>query len=217
VTGLIVSPETFDRQMSFLKRHKYNIVPLETLANLIKEKEKIPPKTVAITLDDGYRDNYTNAFPILKKYNLPATIFIIVEEVGRPLGDRLSWGEIKIMQDSGIITFGSHTLGPTPLINIKSDEELKRQIFDSKRVLEEKLGREVRLFSYPEGMFNAKIRQMVIEAGYTCAVATNPGKYYPDDDIFALKRIRISERAKNMFVFAVETSGLYTFMKEYNK
>jgi peptidoglycan/xylan/chitin deacetylase (PgdA/CDA1 family) len=215
--GLVVSDKTFERQMRFLKTHNYNVLPLESAASLIGLKKRIPPKTVAITLDDGYKDNYTYAFPILKKYNLPATMFIIVNEVGRPQSDRLSWDEIKIMQASGIITFGSHALGPEPLINIKSEEEIKKQIFDSKRILEERLGGKVNVFSYPEGRFTGYIRQLVMDAGYKLAVATNPGKDYPSDDAFALKRLRISENTRNMFVFAIESSGFYTLMKEHKR
>lgn len=215
VNRLAVKNTTFARQMDFLKKHHYNVLPLEELAALLKEKKKLPPKAISITFDDGYKDNFTYAFGILKKYNLPATMFIIVNEVGR--FDRLSWEEIKIMQNSGLVVFGSHTVGPEPLINIKSKEELKKQIFDSKRILEEKLGTKIRLFSYPEGRFNEEIRQLVIDAGYIASVATNPGKNYPDDDIFALKRLRISENSANMFIFAVETSGFYTFMKEWRR
>lgn len=213
--ALIVSPEVFERQVRFLKTHKYNVIPLEELAALIKEKNKIPPKTLAITLDDGYRDNYTYAFPILKKYHIPAKIFIIVQEVGRP--DRLSWSEIKEMLVSGVITFGSHTLSPEPLVNIKSQAERKRQIFDSKKVLQEKLGVSINSFSYPEGLFDQNIKQLVIDAGYKAAVATTTGLDYPADDIYLLKRLRISENAGNLFIFAAEISGYYTYMKEYKK
>lgn len=210
---IAVSAQTFERQMRFLKKHHYNVLPLESVATLIKERKKIPSKTIAITFDDGYKDNYIYAFPILKKYNLPATIFIITDEVGR--ADRLSWDEIKTMQDSGIITFGSHTLGPEPLINIKSEQDLKKQIFDSKKILEEKLGRQIGAFSYPAGRFNDRIRQLVMTAGYKLAVATNPGKKFADDDIFALKRLRISANCNNLFIFWVETSGYYNFMREH--
>lgn len=213
MSRLIVSVQSFERQMHFLKKHNYNILSLESVADLIRNKKKIPPHTIAITFDDGYKDNYAYAFPILKKYHLPATIFIIVNEVGRP--DRLSWDEIKIMQDSGIITMGSHAIGPEPLINIKSESELKNQIFNAKKILEEKLLREVNLFSYPEGRFNDKIRQLVIEAGYKAAVATSPGKKFANDDIFALKRLRISPTANNLFVFWIETSGYYNFIREH--
>jgi len=210
---IAVSPATFERQMRFLKVHHYNVLPLESLAVLIKERKKIPSKAIAITFDDGYKDNYIYAFPILKKYNLPATLFIITDEVNR--ADRLSWDEIKEMQGSGIITFGSHALGPEPLINIKSEQDLKKQIFDSKKILEEKLGRRINAFSYPEGRFNNRIRQLVMTAGYKLAVATNPGKRFANDDIFALKRLRISANAHNLFVFWIETSGYYNFMREH--
>lgn len=214
---LAVTPVTFERQMHFLKSHRYNVIPLSSLVELIRNNQKIPRKTIVITFDDGYKDNYVYAFPILKKYNLPATIFIIIQEVDRPQNDRLNWQEIQSMQDSRIIDFGSHALGPEPLVNIQSEPELKRQIFEPKKILLEKLGRPVELFSYPGGMFNPKIKQLVIEAGYRGAVATNPGEGSADCDVFALKRLRISENAANMFVFYIESSGYYTFFKEQKK
>ncbi|MFH1355270.1 MAG: polysaccharide deacetylase family protein [Candidatus Omnitrophota bacterium] len=212
---LAVSVVSFERQMSFLRRFNYNIVPLEGLARMIKEKRKIPPRTVAITFDDGNKEDYLYAFPILRKYSIPATIFLIVNEVGRPRQDKLTWEQVRMMQDSGLITVGSHCLGPEPLINLGSVEELENEIFGSKRALEDLLGREVNLFSYPEGRFNSKIRQLVIDAGYDLAVATNPGKKIPNADLFALKRLRISASSDNLFVFWIETSGFYNFIREH--
>lgn len=211
---LTVSVETFQRQMRFLKERHYNVVPLEELAALVREKKKIPRNTLAITFDDGYVDNYTYAFPILKKYNLPATLFIIVNEVGRPQNDRLDWAQIKEMRDSGLVVIGSHTLGPEPLTKIKSETAVKNEIFESKKILENKLAGRVNSFSYPEGRFNEKIRQLVVDAGYTQAVVTSPGKKFPGDDVFLLKRLRISETTKNMFVFWFEITGYYNFIKE---
>ncbi|MGD0336688.1 MAG: polysaccharide deacetylase family protein [Candidatus Omnitrophota bacterium] len=215
--ALIVSPQTFDRQMHFLKSHHYNVVPLEYLATLIRYKKNIPPKTIAITFDDGYKDNYVYAFPILKKYNLPATIFLIVNEIGRPQQDRLNWEEIKIMQDSGLITFGSHTLTHPYLPELNSEPELKREISDSKKILEGRLGKNVDSFCYPSGSFNDKVRNLVIRSGYKTAVVSNPGKRFPNDDVFILKRLRISENSRNMFIFAEESSGFYTFIKDLKK
>jgi peptidoglycan/xylan/chitin deacetylase (PgdA/CDA1 family) len=212
---LTVSAQAFERQMRFLKERKFNVLTLEELGGLISGKKRIPPRSVVITFDDGYRDNYSNAFPILQKYALPATIFIIVNEVSRLQGDRLSWEEISQMRDSGLITFGCHSFGPQPLVDIKEEEELRRQIVRAKKILEEKIGRPVNTFSYPGGLFSPRIRQLVQEAGYQAAVATNPGKRYPNDDIFALKRLRISENAKNLFVFWAETSGFYNFIREH--
>lgn len=213
---LNVRPDIFERQMRFLKTHNYNVVPLERIPDLIRGK-KIPPKTIAITMDDGYKNNYIYAFPVLKKYNLPATIFLIVNEIGRRQNDRLSWEEIKEMRDSGLITFGSHTLSHPVLTEVKSEQKLKSEIFDSKKELEEKMGCKVNMFSYPEGFLNDNIKKMVIDAGYTLAVATIPGKGYADTDVFALKRLRISQNSGNLFTFWFETSGIYTYMREMHQ
>lgn len=212
---LVVTPQTFERQMRFLKEKRYNVLPLEVLADLIRNKKKIPARSLAITFDDGYKDNYTYAFPVLKKYNLPATIFIIVNEVDSNRADRLNWKEIEAMQNSGLITIGSHSLDHLVLTEIKSEKELKRQIFASKRIIEQKLGKSVRAFSYPSARFNELIRQLVIEAGYKVAVVTNPGKKFPNDDLFALKRLRISSTANKLFIFWIETSGYYNFIREH--
>jgi len=211
---LAITPDLFERQMRFLKVHNYNVVPLESLVVLLKEKKKAPPGTVAITFDDGYKDNYIYAYPILKKYQLPATIFIIIQEVGRPRNDCLSWDGIKEMRDSGLISFGSHAVGPDPLYKMKTEEELRRQIFDSKKMLEEKIGAQVFAFSYPEGMFDEHIKELVKEAGYKMAVATHPGRKFANDDLFALKRQRISWNSGSGMVFWAQASGYYQFFKD---
>jgi peptidoglycan/xylan/chitin deacetylase (PgdA/CDA1 family) len=217
VNPLVISPDVFERQMGFLTRHHYNVVSLEDLARLIQSRAKIPSRTVAITLDDGYKDVFTDAFPILQKYRVPATAFVIINEIGRREGDRLSWDDVLAMQRSGLVTIGSHTLGPGLLTEYTSPDEVKWQLSESKRILQERLGVPVYTFSYPEGRFNATIRQDVIDAGYKVAVATHPGRDYPKNDVFALKRLRISQNCGTMFVFWFETSGIYTFIREQGK
>ncbi len=213
---LIVSAKSFDRQMGFLKERHYNVVSLEELANMIKEKIKIPPKTIAITFDDGYWDNYAYAYPVLKKYDFPATVFLITNEVDNKvgLGDKLTWENVFLMQESGLITFGSHALSHRVLTQIKSEEDLRKEILDSKRILEEKLGRPVNTFCYPKGIFNQRVKELVKEAGYKVAVVTSPGRGFPNDDVFALKRLRISDKSGNLFIFWVQISGYYSFLKE---
>jgi len=210
---LAVTDELFERQMRFLKEHNYNVVKLEDLAGLLKAKKRIPPKTLAITFDDGYKDNFIYAYPILKKYRIPATIFIIIQEVGRVQNDRLSWIEIRQMHDSGLIAFGSHAVGPDPLYKMKSESDLRHQIFDSKKMLEERLGSEVTVFSYPEGMFDRHMQELVQAAGYKMAVATHPGSRFSNEDLFALKRQRISSRSGDGVVFWAQASGYYTFFQ----
>lgn len=219
IRGLIVSPEGFRKQMRFLKERRYNVVSLEALVDMISLGKKIPPKTVAITFDDGYKDNYQYAFPVLKEYRLPATFFIIVNEVSRRQNDRLSWRELMIMRDSGIVSFGSHCLKPEPLVNVKPEDALRQEIFDSRKILEEKLGVSVLLFSYPEGFFNQHIKDLVKAAGYKAAVATKSRRSnrIKNNDIFALKRLRISSSCDNLIVFWFKLTGFYSFFKENRK
>jgi len=208
---MVVTPENFKRQMYFLKKHKYNVVSLEELVGLIKSKKRIPGKTVCITFDDGYEDNYLNAFPVLKELGFPATIFMMTDNINR--GGCLKTWQIKEMVDNNI-TIGSHTksdfwLGGNDL------KKARAEIYGSKAVLERVTSGKTNFFSYPLGGFTKATRQMVIDAGYKGAVATNPGRDYPADDIYALKRVRISRSSNSMFVFWVETSGLYVWIKEH--
>jgi len=206
---LIVDPGDFVKQMEFLKGHGYHVVPLETIGRMIAENKKVPFKTIAITFDDGFKDNYTYAYPVLKKMGFPATIFVIYDEVGREEGDRLSWDQIKEMQDSGLISIGSHTFGPVPLVNIKDETELKRQIIGSKKALEDKLRTPVDAFCYVGGLFTPHIKDLVKEAGYKYAVATALGRQYSNNDAYAIKRIRVSPDSGNLFIFGVRVSGFY--------
>ena len=209
---ITVSASTFEKQMGFLKRNHYNVVSLESLRGYYEGNRKFPARTIAVTLDDGYEDNYTYAFPVLKKYNIPATVFIVVSQVGRP--GRLSWEQIKEMLASGLVSFGSHTMTHPFLTVIDSDEVLKNEISGSKKELENKLKTPVDLFCYPNGRVNPKVEQVVRDSGYLLAVATNPGRKFSSRDPFALKRLRISENSRNMFVFWLETSGYYNLIRE---
>jgi len=211
-TKLSVNPESFEAQMKFLHNNRYNVVTLEKLIEYINNKEAIPAKTVAITFDDGYYNNYQYAYPVLKKYNIPATIFIIVGQVGRD--GYVGWKEIKEMSDSAVITIGSHTLSHKWLPSLGT-RDLRNELASSKAILEEKTGKPVYALCYPIGAHNERVEREAHLAGYSCAVATNPGRFSPIDDIYSIKRIRISRTSDNLFVFWFETSGYYTWLKEH--
>ncbi|MDD5496288.1 MAG: polysaccharide deacetylase family protein [Candidatus Omnitrophica bacterium] len=211
-TKLSVTPESFARQMEFLKKNNYNVVGLDKIAAYMQGEEKVPPKTVAITFDDGYYNNYKYAFPALKKYNLPATIFVITDKIGRD--GWVGWKEIKEMADFGIMTIGSHTKSHVWLPTL-DDKRLKAEIYGSKDILEKGLGRRVDYFCYPLGGYDERVKEYVKEAGYKGACATNPGRFKPADDIYAIKRVRISRTSDNLLVFRIESSGYYTWVKEH--
>lgn len=213
-TKLSVSPESFERQMAFLRTHRYNVVGLDTVARYLQKKEPIPPKTVAITFDDGFYNNYQYAYPILKKYGIPATVFMITDNIGKP--GWLGMAELKEMADSGLITVGSHTVSH-PWLPSLGTKALTRELVQSKETLERALGKEVDDLCYPMGAHDDRVERLSAQSGYHCAVATNPGKRAPSDDIFAIKRIKISRTSDNLFVFWLETSGYYLWYKEFGK
>jgi len=212
MSKLSVSPESFARQMELLHRHKYNVVGLDKVVSYIQKKEKIPPRTVAITFDDGLYNNYQYAYPVLKKYNIPATISVIIKMVGQP--GYAGWKELKEMSDSGVITISSHTVSHFWLPSMGT-KQLNYELVQSKKILEEKLGTKVGALCYPIGAHDERVESSAKEAGYACAVATNPGRFNPADDIYAIKRVRISRTSDNLFVFWAETSGYYTWIKEH--
>lgn len=203
-------PRAFARQMKFLHDHRYNVIPLEEFIERIKKNEKIPRKTIAITFDDGLGNNFFYAYPALRKYNFPATIFVITDSIGKK--SFLSWSDIEKMQQDNV-SIGSHTLSHSWLPSL-NDKDIRKELLYSKELLEKMTGRPVKTLSYPRGAFNEKVKAIAKDVGYIGAVATNTGKKGATDDPYALKRIRISMTSDNLFVFWIETSGYYTFIKE---
>jgi Predicted xylanase/chitin deacetylase len=211
-TKLSVSPESFERQMEFLKKHKYNVVGLDKIVAYLQKKEAVPPRTVAITFDDGLYNNYECAYPVLKKYNIHATMFVIVKLIGTP--GYAGWKQIKEMSDSGVVTIGSHTMSHLWLPAMGS-KNLAYELRQSKDILERELGKKVNFLCYPIGARDFRVEKATRDAGYLCAVATNTGMTAPADNIYAIKRIKISRTSDNLLAFFLEVSGYYTWIKEH--
>jgi peptidoglycan/xylan/chitin deacetylase (PgdA/CDA1 family) len=211
-SSLDVSEEVFERQMRFLSRYHYRVIPLAELADLLKEKKRIPWRTVVLTFDDGFEDNYTKAYPILKKYHLPATIFIIVNRIGKK--GFMVPAIIKEMSDSGLITIGAHTNNHFYLPFILDAKVLWDEIYGSKAALEKMVDKPVDAFCYPSGGYTPAIKKIVQKAGYKVAVTTFPYQGLAQEDLYAIKRIKVTENSGDLFVFFIQTSGYFIRMKE---
>ena len=201
---LSVSPESFYRQMEFLKAHRYNVLSLSEYLRLIKEKKAVPKKSVVITFDDGLDNNFLYAYPVLKKMDFPASIFVQLNGIGR--SGYLTKDDIIILSQGGI-EIGSHTLNHAFLPHLPK-EEARNEIFESKKELEKIIGKPINLFSYPGGGWNEETARWVKEAGYEGAVATNSASYFHTNP-YALRRVRISRTADDLFVFWIKCSGFY--------
>ncbi|PIU40931.1 MAG: polysaccharide deacetylase [Candidatus Omnitrophica bacterium CG07_land_8_20_14_0_80_42_15] len=209
---LFVTPENFDKQMAYLKNKGYEVISLDELIDGIKSAKRLPHKTVVITFDDGYEDNYHYAYPILKKYKFPATIFLIANRIGKT--DYINRDEIKVMSNDNIL-FGAHTKEERYLPYIKEKEILWDEIAGSKKVIEEITGKPVNCFSYPSGVFTEEIKKVVKEARFKGACTTNKGFSKLNKDVYELKRVKItnSEMVKP-FSYWAKLSGYYNLFRK---
>jgi len=208
-----VSPEIFAEQMEFLAKNHYNVVGPDKVIAYMTGYEKMPAKTVAITADDGYYNIYKNAYPILKKYKLPAAFFIITDKIGT--SGYLGWKELREMSDSNLITIGSHTKSHPWIPAASVDEEkLWDELAHSKEILEKGLGKRVDFICYPNGGFNDLAKETAKKAGYKGAFTTNPAKRSGIDDIYAIRRIKMSSRSVNPIILFGKISKYYAWFKE---
>ncbi len=185
---LVVQPELFKSQMKYLKDNNYTTLSMSDLYNFVKYNKKVPKKSVVITFDDGYEDNFTNAYPILKDYNFKATIFIITDLCNQG-GLYIKFPQMKEMINNGI-EIGSHTLDHSKLSKLTYDEQVYN-LKQSKKVIDEKLGINCRYLSYPYGKYNKTTVNASKEAGYDMAFTTKGKWAYKSNGIYTLNRVYI--------------------------
>ena len=207
--GNWVSPKSFEQQMAYLTQHHYKVITLDELVSAIQKKEKLSHKTVVLTFDDGYDDNYTQAYPILKKYQFSATIFLIANKINAD--GFLNLKQIEEMLTNGI-NFGSHTLSH-PYLPSLSPPEQEKEIRESKARIGQALNTSIEYFCYPIGGFSDDIKRMVKEAGYKAALTTNRGFARSNQDVYELKRIRFVNN-DNSLSLGLKLSGYYNFFRK---
>ena len=205
---LAISPELFKKQMRFLKRKRFQTVSLEACAKS-GWRGGLFERKVAMTFDDGYSDNYRDAFPVLKEFGFAAAFFVTPEEIGKT--GFMTWDMLREMAKTPGIEIGSHALEHKPLSDIP-EKEAWASLVASKKILEEKLGREIRAISYPSGSFNEKIVEMARGAGYAygCAASHVHDRKFVGNP-YLLRRIKISNSSSSNFAFGLRLSGFYHF------
>lgn len=183
-----ISPEHLKEQLEYIKSQGYVTLTMTELMNYILDNKEIPEKSIVITFDDGYMDNYNNAYPILKELDMKATIFVIANGIDD--GYYLSSEQLKEMCDNGI-DIVSHTFSHPYLTDLSYDEQLK-EFKDSKEKIEGITGKDVFAIAYPFGYLNDDSVKAAKEAGYKLAFTTDRGYADRDDDPLKLNRIYVS-------------------------
>ncbi len=189
-----VTPEDFKWQMNYLHKHRYHVVSLDDLVKQLENGQPVKDKTVVLTFDDGYEDNYLTAFSVLQKYNFPATVFLVTGWIGnKDYTNRrgvklpiLDWEQIGKMHDSGLIDFQPHTVSH-PMLSEVPLEKIRTEMEQSKKEIEERLNKKCRLFAYPWGVYNHRVADTA-RTLFSASVTVARGFVGEDDDLIILKR-----------------------------
>lgn len=199
-----VSEASFERQMRLLARLRLRVISLDEIADHLRRGERIPPGHVAISFDDGYEDNYTVAWPILKRFGFSMTVFITPGDIGKP--GFLTWEQAAELAADGC-GIGSHTMHHAylPLV---PETRLAEELIDSKHVIETKIQRPVRSISYPVGGYTRRVLE-VVSTHYAAAYTTNRTFVRNGIEPFALRRIKMTERDAHPLLLLAKVSGYY--------
>jgi peptidoglycan/xylan/chitin deacetylase (PgdA/CDA1 family) len=187
--NLSVTPVDFRAQMDWLARNGYHPIDLDDLRSYLFAHTTLPSKPVVITLDDGYRDLYTDAFPVLRAHQFKAVAYIVSGFLGRP--SNVTPEQVVEMNASGV-EIGSHTVSHVDLTKTPAGE-LRRQLDDSRAALEALVGHPVLDFCYPAGAVNPAVTQAVVAAGYQSATTTvASSNVHSAADRFTWTRVRVT-------------------------
>jgi len=186
---LSVAPERFESHLKYLREAGYQTVTLDDLLYALTQGRTLPAKAVILTFDDGYEDNYTNAFPLLQRYGMVGHFFIITDFVNQGRPGYMSWPQIEEMAAAGQ-RFGSHSRDH-PDLKGKPLDYLVWQALGGKESIEEHLGDHPRWISYPSGSYDEQVIAVYRSAGYWGGLSIRQGATHTLDDIFQLKRVRV--------------------------
>lgn len=184
-SSIVVTNEKFTEHLKTLKDNGYTTLTISQLNDYLFNNKPIPEKSVMITFDDGYNDNYSNAFPILKEFNMNATIFVISALIDTD--NYMTSSQVKELSDYGI-DIQSHTANHVDLITLSYEDQLKEFIV-SKETLEKVIEKPINSIAYPLGHFNEDSKKAAKDAGYSMGFTIDRGYADRDDSPFQLNRI----------------------------
>ena len=188
--NLSVPPETFRAQMQYLADNGYTTIDLYDLSRAIVDKQDLPEKPIILTFDDGYLDNYENAYPILEEVGFKGTFFIPTEFIDFGREGYMNWAQIEEMSAKG------HRMEPHsrthPDLRDRRREFLIWEILGPIETLEAHIGYKPRYFSYPAGRYDEKVINLLQELDMWGAVTTMGGTWHGFADRYEWTRVRIA-------------------------
>jgi peptidoglycan/xylan/chitin deacetylase (PgdA/CDA1 family) len=174
--SMTTKTQVFAAQLQWLKDHQYTVIPLRTLVNYLRgEGPAPPPKSVVICTDDGHKTVYSDMLPLVRKYNIPVTLFLYPSCISNA-SYAMPWEQVKQLQQTGLFDMQGHTFWHP---NFKKDKkkmtpaefqkDLDKQLVTSKAVLEKRLGTKVDMLAWPFGIYDKELEDAAAKAGYVVA------------------------------------------------
>ena len=182
-----LSPRKFEAHLEWIASHGFSPITMAQLIAHLKHGVPLPPKPIVISFDDGWKDQYPTAYQSLKKHNFLATFFIVTDSVGHSAF--MNWEQLQEMSAAGM-DIQPHSLTHPRLTELEG-HDLRREIVESKKILENRLNKQVAVFSYPFGSYNDTVIAMVKSAGFEGAVSVsgfNGGYLFRNDQSYTLVR-----------------------------
>jgi len=208
----------FAAQMAWLKQAGYTALGAGEAVEVLSGRKAWPASpAVVLTFDDGFRSYLTGAWPILERYGFPSTLFLPTGLLERG-PERLRWAEVLQLVQSGLVSCGSHTVSHRKLRGLSGDD-LRREVGDSRRMLEDRLQRPVTLLAYPHGSYDAFDERTIAclkALGFQGAFTTIAGTNSAATDRFRLRRTRISW-ADQPRDFELEMAGALDWYAGYQR
>ncbi|MBL4780854.1 MAG: polysaccharide deacetylase family protein [Porticoccaceae bacterium] len=223
-------PERFEQHLRYIQSSHHCVVSLDEIEQHLLNDTALPDNAVAITLDDGFEDNYTQAFPLLQKYGMPASIFLATGVMGAtnkwmqgrdfPERSMLNWQQIEEMNRYQL-SFGAHTVNHAKLSELDT-AAAEEEISQSKQQVEDQLGTSCSHFAYPYGLFSEQSPEIVKSAGFTLACSTRSGFNNSQRDPFLLHRIEVYGtdpvwKLKQKMTFGMNDAARLFPLKYYSK
>jgi peptidoglycan/xylan/chitin deacetylase (PgdA/CDA1 family) len=175
-----ITPQKFETELRWIKDNGFTVIPLKEAVEYLQGKRpSVPPKSVVITADDGWQSAYTYIIPIMKKYKMPLTLFIYPETISKGK-NAMTWDELREVQKSDLIDIQGHTYSHPNFKHAKRDMSpdayskfVRNELFNSKKILEDKLHTKIQFLAWPFGIYNDELEQAAKDAGYEMAFTIN--------------------------------------------
>ena len=196
----------FSEHLSYL--HEKKDIHLYSCIDLV---ESIPENGIMITFDDGYRDNFEIAAPILFELKIPFSVFVVTDYIRNEKKGFMNPSMLRELSKNPLVTIGSHSKSHIPLTSC-NQEELKIEISESKSYLEDLLGEEISMFSYPHGRFNSLVKDAVLKGGYKLAFTSHYDVNHLNQDKLALNRNEIWN-TDNLQILKNKIAGDWDWLK----